>query len=97
MNRSGNIGAAKNMDSVFDNFTDEELEQDLIFDEDDQLVEIVEGYHDNGETIFEEDEEIFKIADEIMNDDSFPEMLLFTIEMKMVSMIVIKSIPRSTQ
>lgn len=70
MNRSGNIGAAKTMDSVFDNFTDDELEQDLMFDEDDQLVEIVEGYHDNGETVFEEDEEIFKIADEIMKSDN---------------------------
>ena len=70
MNRSGNIGAAKTMDSVFDNFTDEELEQDLMFDEDDQLVEIVEGYTEEGNTIFEEDEEIFKIADQIMNSDN---------------------------
>ena len=70
MNRSGNIGAAKNMDSVFDNFTDAEIEQDLIFDEDDQLVEIVEGYTDDGKTVFEEDEEIFRIADEIMKSDN---------------------------
>ena len=70
MNRSGNIGAAKNMDTVFANFTDEELEQDLIFDEDDQLVEIVEGYTEEGNTIFEEDQEIMKITDQIMNDDN---------------------------
>ena len=56
MNRSGNIGAAKDMDSVFANFTDEEIEQDLIFDEDDQLVEIVEGYTEEGNTVFEEDQ-----------------------------------------
>ena len=70
MKRSGNIGAAKNMDSVFANYTDEELEQDLIFDEDDQLVEIVEGYTEEGNTIFEEDEEIMRIADEIMKSDN---------------------------
>ena len=72
MKRSGNIGAAKNMDSVFANYTDDELEQDLIFDEDDQLVEIVEGYTEDGNTIFEEDEEIFKIAHQIEadNDDT---------------------------
>ena len=72
MKRSGNIGAAKNMDSVFATFTDDELEQDLIFDEDDQLVEIVEGYTEEGNTIFEEDEEIFKIAHQIEaeNDDT---------------------------
>ena len=70
MNRSGNIGAAKNMDTVFADFTDDELEQDLMFDEDDQLVEIVEGFTEEGNTIFEEDQEIMKIADQIMNDDN---------------------------
>ena len=70
MNRSGNIGAAKNMDTVLADFTDDELEQDLMFDEDDQLVEIVEGFTEEGNTIFEEDQEIMKIADQIMNDDN---------------------------
>ncbi len=69
MNRSGNIGAAKNMDTVFADFTDDELEQDLIFDEDDQLVEVVEGYTEEGHTIFEEDEEIFKIAHQIEDEN----------------------------
>ena len=69
MNRSGNIGAAKNMDSVFADFTDEEIEQDLIFDEDDQLVEIVEGYTEEGNTVFEEDQEIFNIVHQIEDEN----------------------------
>ena len=75
MNRSGNIGAAKDMDSVFANFTDEEIEQDLIFDEDDQLIEIVEGYTEDGETVFEEDQEIFNIMHQVMDDDKTPEQV----------------------
>lgn len=74
MKRSGNIGASKNLDSVFADFTDDELEQDLIFDEDDQLVEIVEGYTEDGNTVFEEDEEIFNIAHQVAEeDDAKPE------------------------
>ena len=69
MNRPGNIGAAKNMDTVFADFTDEELEQDFLFDEDDQLVEIVEGFTEEGNTIFEEDEEIFRIAHQIEDEN----------------------------
>ena len=75
MDRSGNIGAAKNMDSVFANFTDEEIFQDLMFDEDDQLIEIVEGYTEDGNTIFEEDEEIFNIVHQITDDDKTPEQV----------------------
>ena len=73
MNRSGNIGASKNMDSVFADFTEEDVFQDLMFDEDDQLIEIVEGYTEDGNTIFEEDEEIFKITHQIEDDSKTPE------------------------
>ncbi len=77
MKRSGNIGAAKNMDSVFADFTDDELALDLIFDEDDQLIEIVEGYTEEGNTVFEEDEEIFKIAHQVAEEnDAKPEEVL---------------------
>lgn len=49
--------AAKNMDSVFDGCTDSELDFDIIFDEDDTLIEAVMGFNEDGSSMIGKDPE----------------------------------------
>ena len=49
--------AAKNMDSVFDGCTDSELDFDIIFDEDDTLIEAVMGFNEDGSSMIGGDPE----------------------------------------
>ena len=64
------LTACKNMDSVFDNCTNDELDFDVIFDEDDELIDTVCGVKENGEPLTGVDfEELHNTDDEADPDD----------------------------
>ena len=59
----------KNMDSVFDNCTKEEIEFDAIFDEDDDLADAVCGCNENGDSLLADDEDLHNTEDEAKASD----------------------------
>ena len=62
--------SSKNMDSVFDQCTEDELDFDVLFDEDDELIDSVEGLKENGEPLTGVDfEELHNTDDEAEPDD----------------------------
>ena len=62
--------SSKNMDSVFDQSTKDELDFDVIFDEDDELIDTVNGLKENGEPLTGVDfEELHNTDDEADPDD----------------------------
>ena len=64
------LTACKNMDSVFDQCTEDELDFDVLFDEDDELVDTVCGVKENGEPLTGVDfEQLHNTDDEAEPDD----------------------------
>lgn len=64
------LTACKNMDSVFDDCTNDELDFDVIFDEDDELIDSVCGVKENGDPLTGVDfEDLHNTDDEAKPDD----------------------------
>ena len=62
---------AKNMDSVFANCTDDELMFDILFDDDETIIDILAGVDEAGNLVTESyiDEDSFDEADDMVGEN----------------------------